>query len=608
MSEAAAQPAAGASLQQRVLREHLASVYADLNAAVLGHVGTSAALIAFIYARQRTVSALFLFLVAWHVAVQLLTYFSPRWTPAEPVSADPAWARRYAWSSAVMSSPTLPLTLGFISPADPVLTTLLSLAVLGTCTRGLQARWPFRAAMFAYSVPPAVGLLGSLAWHGGLLGWVLAGFCAVNFTLALRAGLVQNRRVNESLMLRFENEALAAQLREQVAMTERLSAEKTRFLATASHDLRQPMHAIALFGAAMRNALHDHPERANAERLMGAVHVLGTSLDTLLDISRLDAGVVVPEPRPQSLDALFAALHDTFAARAEEKKLQLRLRASGLWVRSDAQLLQRMLSNLIDNALKYTAEGGVLVVARARGDMVWLDVYDTGIGIAPDQVGRIFEEFYQVDNAGRDRARGLGIGLAIVQRLARLLQHTVQVHSRLGRGTRVRLRLPLSAPAEPPVAGLQPSGEAEAAWALRPPVLQGPILLIDDEEEIREAMASLLQAFGIEVIAVAREAEAVAVLSRRDAVSKPIALLACDYRLAEGVDGLALGLRLRARFGLQAPLLLITGETAPERLQRVRDAGVPALFKPVDAAVLLRTIAELAEPPARGPAAPYAQA
>ncbi|MDP9606299.1 UNVERIFIED_ORG: signal transduction histidine kinase/FixJ family two-component response regulator [Variovorax paradoxus] len=608
-SETSAAPSTdGTSLDQRVLREHLASVYADLDAAVLGHIGTSAALIVFIYARQQVIGIQFVCLVAWHVAVQLVTYSSARWTRAEPMAATFMWVRRYTWSSAVMSSSTLPLTVFFISREDQVLTTLISLAVLGTCTRGLQARWPFKAAMFSYFVPPTVGLLGSLIWHGGLLGWVLACFCAVNFALALRAGLVQNRRVTESLMLRFENEALAARLKEQIEATERASAEKTRFLAAASHDLRQPMHAIALFGATMQNALHDHPESRNAERLMRAVHTLGNSLDTMLDVSRLDAGIVAPDLRALELDAMFLVLNQTFSAQAEQKGLDLRVRASGLWVRSDVQLLYRLLSNLIDNALKYTHKGGVSVTARARGEAVRVEVRDTGIGIATEQLERIFEEFYQVDNPGRDRARGLGIGLSIVKRLSRLLAHPVTVHSRFGRGTRFRLVVPAAEQIDEPQTDLLLQDlEAPVRHRFAAPELHGRLLLIDDEAEIRAAMTELLNAYSVDVLAVADEAQAVAALSSPDAKQRPFAMLLCDYRLAGGEDGLEAGLRLRERFHLDVPLLLITGETSPERLQRARASGVPMLFKPVSAATLLQAVADLAAADIQQRAAPMAR-
>jgi CheY-like chemotaxis protein len=223
-------------------------------------------------------------------------------------------------------------------------------------------------------------------------------------------------------------------------------------------------------------------------------------------------------------------------------------------------------------------------------------VQDTGIGIAPEQQDRVFEEYYQVQNPGRDRAQGLGIGLSIVERLSRLLDHPVQVYSRVGRGTRFRLRLPMAEPQhEPPGA---PVRRTVAALATH-----GRILLIDDEAEIREAMTGLLHTHGITVETVCNEAEAIDALAHPGTQAQPFALLLCDYRLSNGDNGLDVGLRLQRRFGLEAPLILVTGETAPERLQRVRDSGVPVLFKPVNAATLLRTLAEVMPQALLAPAA-----
>jgi CheY-like chemotaxis protein len=222
---------------------------------------------------------------------------------------------------------------------------------------------------------------------------------------------------------------------------------------------------------------------------------------------------------------------------------------------------------------------------------VWIEVRDTGVGIAPEQIGRIFEEFYQVGNPGRDRSQGLGIGLSIVQRLSRLLDHPLQVHSRPGRGTHFRVVLPTAAPLAG--AGLQ-GAEAHRQHAAGAQTLPGRVLLVDDEAEIREAMSELLRSWSIEVQAVADEAEAEQALARAEVQAQPFDLLMCDYRLAGGNDGLDAGLRLRQRFGTGMPLLLITGETAPERLQRVRASGVAVLFKPVDAGKLFRTLSELA--------------
>jgi signal transduction histidine kinase/CheY-like chemotaxis protein len=586
-----------ATLRMRVLREHVASVYAEYTTAVVAHMGFAICIGCFGYfSIAPAYRLLVVALIAMIVLVDLYALLTSRWTPQVPVSESPFWARKYARIGTLISMMTAPCSLFLVVIQNPMLTTFVTVVIMGSWTRAVQARWPLKAAMFGYGIPMMSGLIISLAWYGGALNWFLAGFAFVNLVLTLSEGVKQNKRLTASLILQFENEALAARLREQIAATERASAEKTRFLAAASHDLRQPMHAIALFGAALGNALRRRPEARHVERLMRAVDALGTSLDAMLDISRLDAGVVQPVPHALELDALFLLLNNTFAMQAERKKLQLRVRASGLWVRSDPQLLYRMLSNLVENALKYTPQGGVTVIARTRGERVWIEIRDTGIGIAPEQADRIFEEFYQVNNPGRDRSRGLGIGLSIVRRLGRLLDHPIELRSRPGRGTRFRLTMPLAEPMQALQDGL-PLQELESPVRhyFRVPELEGRVLLIDDEEDIREAMTELMRAYGFDVVAVAGEAEAVEVLMQSDADAHPVALLMCDYRLAEGAEGLQVGQRLRERFRLDAPMLLITGETAPDRLQRVRACGVPVLFKPVSAGMLMQAIGELVD-------------
>lgn len=593
------------NLEQRVLHEHLASVYTGHSTSILAHLGFTTAIALFTYWNQRTPVPLYgLMLLA---AVDLFVLRLPRWTPDMPVADSAAWARRYALSVTMVSGASAQVSFFFVATADPSVTTVITVVVVGSWTRAVQARWPIKAAMFGYGIPMIAGLIAGLLWQGGALCLFLAAFCTVNLVLTLRFGVQQNKRLTESLILRFENEALAASLKEQIAISERASAEKTRFLAAASHDLRQPMHAVALFAATLESALVDHPAGDNAVRLMRAVNALGASLDTMLDVSRLDAGVVSVDPREVDLDVLFQALDHAFAGPAEEKGLQLRVRASGLWVRSDVQLLYRMLSNLIDNALKYTHRGGVSVTARSRGPVVWIDVTDTGIGIAPEQTSRIFEEFYQVDNPGRDRVRGLGIGLSIVKRLSRLLGHPLRVHSRQGRGTRFCVQLPLAGKADPASTDLLLQGlESQVHRRLVAPALGGRVLLIDDEADIRVAMTELLCAYGIEAVAVADEPQAIGVLTCAEAKSRPFVMLMCDYRLADGADGLEAGLRLCQRFLRPGSLLLITGETAPERLLSARASGVPVLFKPVSATALLQAMGEVVS--ARRAGAPPAPA
>ncbi|MDQ0014139.1 signal transduction histidine kinase/CheY-like chemotaxis protein [Variovorax boronicumulans] len=596
---ASSDPSADHTLGQRVLREHVASVYDTYIVSTLTHMAFVVVFGCIIYSQLRNLSLLFW--IGGLVIADIYVFFTPRWTPLRPARESAYWARKISRMVTLVSMITA-VVPWLIVPYDNLpMTSLLMAVIVGSCARAAQSLWPLKSALFGYTLPMSLGLITALAWQGDGLHLFLAAAGAAYLLLTLRAGIGQHRLLTESLMLRFENEALAARLGEQIAATERASEEKTRFLGTASHDLRQPLHAIALFGAALENELRDRPEGRNAERLMRAVNALGASLDTMLDVSRLDAGVITPVPQPVQLDALFLPLNHTFSARAEQKQLQLRVRASGLWVHSDPQLLHRMLSNLMDNALKYTAHGGVTVIARERGDSVWVEVRDTGIGIAAEQSGRIFEEFYQINNPGRDRSRGLGIGLSIVQRLSRLLGHPVQMHSRPGRGTHFRVVLPA---ARAQAGGLLPSSfPSETADASQQAPqrrvaapLPGRVLLLDDELEIREAMMGLLRSHAIDAHAVADEAGAAAALQKAHGEGRPFDLLLCDYRLADGVDGLDAGLRLSQGPGegrAEIPLLLITGETSPARLQRVRESQVPVLFKPVVAAALLQAMAEL---------------
>jgi signal transduction histidine kinase/CheY-like chemotaxis protein len=589
-------PAADDALGQRVLRENIASVYGTYIASTLTHMGFVGVFGAIIYSQLRDPSLLFW--AATLLAADIYVLTTPRWTPERPVHESAYWARKISRMVTLVSMVTAVVPWLIVPHDNLPMTSLLLAVIVGSCARAAQSLWPLKPALFGYTMPMSMGMITALAWQGDGLHLFLAAAGAAYLLLTLHAGVGQHKLLTESLMVRFENEALAVRLGEQIAATERASEEKTRFLGAASHDLRQPLHAIALFGAALENELRGRPEGRNAERLMRAVNALGSSLDTMLDISRLDAGVITPAPRPVQLDALFLPLNHTFSARAEHKELQLRVRASGLWVLSDPQLLHRMLSNLMDNALKYTARGGVTVTARDRGDAVWIEVRDSGIGIAPEQSGRIFEEFYQVDNPGRDRSRGLGIGLSIVQRLSRLLGHPVRMRSRLGRGTFFRVVVP--AIGAPPRSAMTAPSVADAPAAFRnpAPALPARVLLLDDELEIREAMTGLLRSHAVDAHAVESEEAAAAALRRAAAEGRPFDLLLCDYRLADGADGLDAGLRLSQRRddgAAPTPLLLITGETSPDRLQRVRESRVPVLFKPVAAESLLRAMADIAD-------------
>ncbi|MBI3575281.1 MAG: sensor histidine kinase [Gammaproteobacteria bacterium] len=280
---------------------------------------------------------------------------------------------------------------------------------------------------------------------------------------------IEIRTGDELETLAEEFNHMAARLRESYAGLEQKVAERTqelaaanqakvRFIAAASHDLRQPMHALGLFVAQLQGKLHDAEARRIAERVEAAVSALQELLDALLDISRLDAGTIQPNVSDFGVAPLLARIEANLAADAREKGLAFRVAPCRFAVRSDAMLLERILINLATNAVRYTGRGGVLLGCRRRGERVRIEVWDSGIGIAPEHQRAIFQEFYQVGNPERDRHTGIGLGLAIATRLARLLGGRIEVRSQPGKGSMFAVEVPRAA-AVPMSVAVTPSAD-----------------------------------------------------------------------------------------------------------------------------------------------------
>ena len=581
--------APSAALSQRISYELLRQLHA-----AHAHSGVGALTVVTLFwvlfywqLRDRWVLAWALLLYL-NVAVVFIWYARFGVDARRPVPRPPAyWLRRF---HAVQAFAGLSWGIApwlFAAQDNLPVNAVLVVAVMGLASASQGTLSFVRHGMTSFALPMMLCLAVALLRQPDPLHGVLAFFVLLHLLLSIKLSSDHHRLMVEALRARFDNEALAERLGAQVVATERASQEKTRFLATASHDLRQPLHALALMGSALRERLarQGHPEARQAGEMMRAVDALGSSLDALLDVSRLDAGVVVAERVPVALQGVFLELQRRFEASASVRELALRVRATPVCVRADAQLLLRLLSNLVDNALKYTPCGGVLVAARKRGEHVWVDVVDTGIGIAPEHAALVFDEFYQVGNPGRDRTLGLGIGLSIVRRLAELMGLSVRLHSRPGCGSRFRVVLPLVEVA--PV--FEPVSDA-------PSRVSGPaprVLVLDDEAGIRHAMLDLLRTHGIDAEAVADETAAEAALRGAQMGGQPFRVLLLDYRLAHGADGLQVAQRLRQTFAPSPALLLVTGETAPERLREVQRLGIPVLYKPVQAERLLATIGSL---------------
>lgn len=531
--------------------------------------------------------------VVWGLVMWVLMGLRYLWTRrylSVPLNAakDPYWLPGYLVLQ-VLNGVGWGLTPWmFLSPAEPPLTVFIFLIIGGLIGGSTAAAASVKSIYFAFSLPLMLLSTLALAVQPETVYRVCAAF-TVFYMLTNNRFVHQFHTVlTESFTTRLEKLALADKLTQQVTLVEALSQEKSRFLASASHDLRQPLQAIALFSAALEQELQFTPNHLTAARLQMSVQALGKSLDTMLDISQLDVGLVKQEIRPVAVKSVFQLLDNVFQPQAIEQGLGLRIRSSALWVASDPQLLERLLANLVSNALKYTSDGGVLVVARRRRDQVWIEVRDTGIGIPLDEQERIFDEFYQIDNPGRDRHKGLGIGLSIVRRLARLLGHDISVNARPSHGSCFRVALPLVVPGALTATGLDVQRQEAQR---RADLLPRRVLLLDNETDVIEAVAIFLKSFDIEVVGVTHIEAARAALA--DASSgQTFDLLMCDFRLSAGENGLDFLLEMRQRMPA-LPLLMMTGETVAEHLLRIRDSGIPALYKPVKPDALMDALMAL---------------
>jgi len=371
------------------------------------------------------------------------------------------------------------------------------------------------------------------------------------------------------------------------------NAAKTRFLAAASHDLRQPIHALGLLFATLADLVRDESTEPLLDQIDSAVDAIDSMLNSLLDISKLDAGVVRPDITPVDLDVLLQRLNNEHQPIAKVTGNRLRVRTVDATVLSDSAMLQRILANLVSNALRYTVDGRVLVGVRRRGLAIRIDVLDDGPGIPADALEDIFLEFQQLGNPERDRRKGLGLGLAIVKRLAGLLGHEVEVRSAVGRGSRFSITLPLSTEAQRTAKGIATTATIGAGLHGR------RILVLDDDVSVLEAMRSLLERWGCEVIAASSPEEAEASLA---SAPGPIDMLIVDYRLRRNASGIETVERLHQLAGTRIPALVITGDTAPDRLREAQESGYPLLHKPVKSAQLRAAMQRLSvrTPPPQG--------
>lgn len=477
----------------------------------------------------------------------------------------------------------------------------------------LMAVYVFVPNRFILSL--GVAVIGTLSFLVYLVGWSdadTASVISISAVLLLinSFGMVAAYRVSELRRREFmaleaerrSNEALLEEIARRESLETALTVEKnaaeqardqaeaasrakSRFLAAASHDLRQPMHALSLFAATLVERLRYPEVRHIADQMQASIISLTSLFDSLLDISKLDAGTIQTRVVSFRLQEIFDNVRRDFSGRATNSGIRFRVVHSEAVVRSDPLLLERIVRNLAANAVNYTRQGGVVIGARRRGKQLRIEVWDSGPGIPVEEQQRIFEEFYQIANPERDRSKGLGLGLAIVKRLAELLHHPIDVRSTPGHGACFAVTVPRGVLREsPPVDA--------ASLPLEP--LHGSterlVVLIEDERIIREATQTLLSDWGCKVIASASAAGARAQL---DSMGRQPDLIIADFRLAGGQTGIDAIHLIRGEAGAAIPAVLITGDAASDHLKAAQEQGFPVLHKPVAPAKLRALIASI---------------
>jgi signal transduction histidine kinase/CheY-like chemotaxis protein len=518
--------------------------------------------------------------------LRLAHYLRYRRTPNADAETMRRWRR--SWKALVLAQGAMwgVAVWLFWGLGEPYRRLALLLLVYTYCLGSVQllaTQWRVFLAFVSLVLLPTILRVAtdtSQPWH-----WQMAGLLTLLFGITVVMARTAGSALAQAITLKARTDTMALQLRQEKSEAERArrtaeaaSRAKTQFFAAASHDLRQPLHAMGLFAEALRQRTRDPEVSSLVNSINESVDALEGLFGELLDITRIDTGGVEVSPAPVRLQEVFARLRLHFEPIAFEKGLQLSFRGGQHVVTADPLLLERILRNLVSNAIRYTDDGGVLVSGRPRGGKLLVQVWDSGIGIAEASLPRVFDEFFQVQGnrpLQPHHRKGLGLGLAIVRRLADLMDCPLDVRSRVGHGSVFSLQLP---PGKLPRGFEAPGSGPKAPLGL---TLQGRLfLVIEDEAAVREGLVVLLQAWGASVAAFDTVDALADWLAAPDAT--PPDLLLVDYRLPEGRTGIDALQAVRGRWpDRKLPAIVITGSTMGNHEDEAVTHDYHLLIKPV---------------------------
>ena len=569
-----------------LLRDHVRGLFAFNRTSLAGHA-IGAIIIEMIFAGVAPRSLCVVWGSGFASVWLLRAWLAVRFAQREPRSAAGLERRLRAWQAGVLASGALwGIAAWFFSPfgSGPHQVALV-LVVYTFCVASVPILGPQYRLFVLFVLMIFAPAIARVALAGTTLGWELAAVMTVAMAMTLLLGRNYRESFESGVRLKLRNEALAVQLRAEKAVADaaRQEAEvanraKTQFFAAASHDLRQPLHAMGLFAEALRARSHDAEVAQLVNSINESVDALEGLFSELLDITRIDSGGVEVHVDNFELADVFRKVRLHFEPAAFEKGLELRIRGGRNVACADPLLVERIVRNLVSNAIRYTQDGSVLLSCRRRGDRLLLQVWDTGPGIRADERARIFEEFYQVPGAPAvavEQKKGLGLGLAIVKRLCALMAAPLALRSEEGRGSVFTVELPRgtgpramprSIPGKAPV-GLTLDGRQ--------------IVIVEDEPAVREGLEVLLRGWGATVVSLDSVAAARAWAAAASADAAPPSLVIADYRLDSGETGVEAIGAVRARFGRAVPALVVTGSSMTGHDKEALEHDFHLLIKPV---------------------------
>ncbi len=504
------------------------------------------------------------------------------------ISEPQKWGAYYALNSLAMGLLNGLAVFLFFSPDSVGIQSFLITIILGYSAGAIVMNSYWLPSSYLLATPVLLLAASRFFIEGGVQNTGVS----ILLLIYLATVILYSKNIFDSVLgtikLQFEISDLSKKFEAQKEVAEKANIAKSKFLAAASHDLRQPLHAMGLFANLLDKELETKTQKQLFNQVTHSLDALKDLLNTLLDVSKLDAGVVEKNlkhfPLRKTLDRLSAA----FTPEAREKDLTLNLIQNDIVVYSNPALLELILRNLMSNAFRYTEQGSItLKIEETNGNTVKISVIDTGIGIPKDRQEEIFLEFHQLSNPERDRSKGMGLGLSIVKRLLNLLNYSIEIESSPGCGSTFSIFVPLGDKNKV-------FDENIIETCINNTSIAGAaILFIDDELQIRQGMKESLEKWECNVLAVASAEEAVTRIKQQD--FRPEVIIT-DYRLRENKTGAEAIQRIRSELDQPVPALIITGDTAPERLREARASGHVLLHKPVQAAQILAFIRRTVKP------------